>query len=378
MGDNVDQQGAASTSPTDGQADETQAVFAQKIADTITSGFVTLSLAIGRRTGLFDVLARQEQPRSSHEIAAAAGLKERYVREWLGSMVTSRIIEVDTSSDIPRYFIPPHRAAVLAPTDGAEILRIAFSERVVHLGKVMDDLVECFKEDGPPGLPSSAYPDFQGWLQNVKGPLLDSTFIDKFLPTIPGLIEKLESGITVCDVGCASGYLLFLMARRFPNSTYYGVDVSAEAVGMARREAAAKGITNVICDVVDATKLPEDWSEKFDYIVTLSTIHDVPAPERTLREIHRVLKPGGQYSMWERDAHTQPRDNIGVPKASMIYVISMMSCVPMSLNENGAALGAMWGQEDVLPMLKGVGFSDVKKLNIPGNQGAAHYLCSKQ
>ncbi|XP_066289220.1 S-adenosylmethionine-dependent methyltransferase Rv2258c-like [Branchiostoma lanceolatum] len=189
MGD-VDQQAAASTSPANGQNDETKEIFAKKISETITSGFVTLSLAIGRRTGLFDVLARQQEPRTSHEIAAAAGLKERYVREWLGSMVTSRIIEVDTTSDSPRYFIPPHRAAVLAPS-GAEILRMAFSERVVHLAKVTDDMVECFKEDGPPGLPSSAYPDFQGWCQNVKGPMLDSTFIDNFLPTVPGLVEKL-------------------------------------------------------------------------------------------------------------------------------------------------------------------------------------------
>ncbi|XP_035680098.1 uncharacterized protein LOC118418330 [Branchiostoma floridae] len=376
MGDNVDLQGAENKSPTDDQADETKEIFAKKISDTITSGFVTLSLAIGRRTGLFDELARQQEPRTAHEIAAAAGLKERYVREWLGSMVTSRIVEVDTTLDIPRYFVPPHRAAVLSPS-GAEILRMAFSERVVHLAKVMDDMVECFKDDGPPGLPSSAYPDFQGWLQKVKGPMLDSTFIDNFLPTIPGLIEKLESGITVCDLGCASGYLLFLMARSFPNSTYYGIDLSAEAVSMAKKEAAARGITNVICDVGDATKLPDDWSEKFDYVITLSTIHDVNAPERCLREIRRVLKPGGQFSMWERDAHTQHHDNIGNPTASMIYVISMMSCVPMSLHDNGAGLGAMWGHEQALPMLERAGFSDVKKLGIPGNQGVAHYLCSK-
>ncbi len=103
---------------------------------------------------LFDVL-RTLPPATSEEIATHAGLQERYVREWLGAMVTAGVVEVDPTSN--RFVLPAEHAALLTRAAAADNLAV-FAQYIALLGGVEDDIVACFKNGG--GVPYDKYPRF--------------------------------------------------------------------------------------------------------------------------------------------------------------------------------------------------------------------------
>ena len=61
--------------------------FSNYMIDVINKGSLSIMLSVGHRTKLFDILSAL-QPSTAEEIALKAKLNERYVREWLGAMVT--------------------------------------------------------------------------------------------------------------------------------------------------------------------------------------------------------------------------------------------------------------------------------------------------
>ena len=77
-------------------ADKAEA-FSEKLLTALNYGSLSLMMSIGHRTGIFDAM-RALPPSTSEEVAEASGLNERYVREWLGAMVTAGVIDVDPTS----------------------------------------------------------------------------------------------------------------------------------------------------------------------------------------------------------------------------------------------------------------------------------------
>ena len=95
--------------------------FAGQLLTALNYGSLCLMASIGHRTGLFDAMSGLP-PSTSTEIAHKAGLNERYVREWLGAMVTARVVEVDPTST--HYRLPAEHAAFLtraAPADNIAV-----------------------------------------------------------------------------------------------------------------------------------------------------------------------------------------------------------------------------------------------------------------
>ena len=206
--------------------------FEERLVDILNAGALNLMLSIGHRTGLFDAMAGTA-PATSAEIAKKAGVQERYVREWLGAMTVSRIVDHDDEAGT--YALPPEHAAVI--TRGAPNGNLAvFVQYIPLLGTVEDDIVRCFREGG--GVPYERYGRFHEVMAEDSGQTVLPALLDQILPLVPGLIGRLEKGIRVLDVGCGRGKALNLMARTFPNSRFVGYDLSEEAIAFARQEAA--------------------------------------------------------------------------------------------------------------------------------------------
>src|SRR5262245_44300489 len=129
--------------------------FGGQMVGILNSGLLALMTSIGHRTGLFDKMAKMP-PATSREIAGAAGLNERYVREWLGAMATGRIIEYDPANGTFR--LPPEHAASLTRSAGPANLANML-QFMSLMGNVEDQIVECFRKGG--GVPYSQYPKFQ-------------------------------------------------------------------------------------------------------------------------------------------------------------------------------------------------------------------------
>ncbi len=137
-------------------------------------------------------------------------------------------------------------------------------------------------------MPYSAYPRFHEVMAEESAQTVVAALTDHILPLVPGLIERLENGIEVLDVGCGSGRALNCMARAYPNSCFTGYDISEEAIARARAEAEEHGTKNVHFEVRDVAALGEEAS--YDLITTFDVIHDQAKPASVLRGIAQALR----------------------------------------------------------------------------------------
>jgi SAM-dependent methyltransferase len=343
--------------------------FAERMVSVLNEGAIALMTSIGHRTGLFDAMAGLP-PSTSEQIASAANLDERYVREWLGAMVVGRILAHDPEEGT--YTLPAEHAAFLTRAASPDNIA-AFAQYIPLLGSVEDGVVESFKHGG--GVPYSAFPRFHEVMAEDSGQTVLPALTEHILPLVPGLIERLKEGIDVLDVGCGSGRALNLMARAFPNSRFVGYDLSEEAIARARTEAEEHATTNVHFQVKDAATLDEE--ARYDLITTFDAVHDQAKPAAVLKGIANALKEDGVYLMQDIAGSSHHHNNINHPIGPFLYTISCMHCMTVSLAQDGEGLGAMWGEEKAKEMLEKAGFNKVEVEQLPHDFQNYYYIATK-
>jgi ubiquinone/menaquinone biosynthesis C-methylase UbiE len=340
----------------DAQFDSAKAeAFAGRFLTALNNGSLCLMASIGHRIGLFDAM-KALPAATSQEIAEKAGLNERYVREWLGAMVTAEVVEVDATST--HYGLPAEHAAFLTRAAAADNMAV-FAQYIAVLGGVEDDIVVCFKQGG--GVPYEKFPRFHAVMAEDSGQSVMSSLESHILPLVPGLTNRLAKGIRVLDVGCGSGRIMSHLAALYPNSQFTGMDLSPEAVDNAQKQAAQKNLRNiefVIRDLSDFHLTAEP--DTFDFITTFDAIHDQGQPLNVLKGIYRALENDGVYLMQDIRGSSYVRNNIGHPLGTFLYTVSTMHCMTVSLAQGGEGLGAMWGEEKTRDYLQRAGFRSVE------------------
>ncbi|HEX9984656.1 MAG TPA: methyltransferase domain-containing protein [Thermoanaerobaculia bacterium] len=324
-------------------------VYAARIVRTLNDGFITLMMSIGHRTGLFDTLSTLP-PSTSAQVAEAAGLDERYVREWLGAMTTGRIIEFDSAT--ATYSLPVEYAAVLTRAAGPNNLATA-AQFLPLLGAAEEQVVAAFRNGG--GVHYEQFARFHEVMADERAKSVGPESVEAILALMPGMREKLVAGAEVLDVGCGRGRMMNVMAAMFPASMFRGYDLSAEAIAAAREEADERGLRNTGFEVVDVAELHEPRS--YDLITALDAIHDQAWPTKVLQNVAAALRPDGVFMMQDIAASSQLQQNVGHPFAPMLYTISTMHCMTVSLAFDGEGLGTMWGEERARQMLADAGFT---------------------
>lgn len=333
---------------------DTQAVegFADRLLEVVNHGAVGIGLSVGHRTGLFDTLATLP-PSTSRAIAEAAELDERYVREWLGAMVTARIVDFDREGR--RYWLPPQHAALLTRSAAPNNVAVT-AQWLAVLAGVEDEIVTCFREGG--GVPYEAFGRFHEVMAEESAQTVVAALFDHILPLAPGLTDRLRGGIDVLDVGCGRGRALLAMASEYPNSRFRGYDLSEKAVNDATAEALEMGLTNVHFGPIDVARMPDVG--QVDLVTAFDIVHDQAQPDRVLRNLHRALRPDGLLLMQDISTHTPLEDNVDHPLGPFLYTISYTHCMTVSLAQGGAGLGTCWGRELAETMLADAGFGDVE------------------
>ncbi len=326
--------------------------FGQKMAEVLNHAGLALMISIGHRTGLFDVLAQLPAARSA-EIAEAAKLNERYVREWLGAMTTGGIVRYHVESKT--YQLPAEHAASLTRASSPNNLAVG-AQFIAVLGAVEDNVVAAFRHGQ--GVPYSAYPRFHEVMAEESAQTVVAGFMEHILPLVPGLAAKLEHGIDVLDVGCGSGQAMIALAQRFPHSRFTGYDLSEEAVGVATAHAGRLRLDNVRFEIEDVARLGEVGV--YDLVTAFDAIHDQAQPDAVLRNIARALRAGGTFLMQDISGSGHVHQDVGHPLGTLLYTISCMHCMSVSLAMGGPGLGAMWGKEKALSMLADAGFRNVR------------------
>ncbi|MFN3388023.1 MAG: class I SAM-dependent methyltransferase [Allosphingosinicella sp.] len=341
--------------------------FAERLLTIANHATTGLMLSIGHRTGLFDVLG-DGAAATSAELARKAGLDERYVREWAAAMATANILAFDRETR--RFRLPADHAAFLGREAPGGNMAAMF-QFVAMLGGVESRIVDCFRTGG--GVPYEAFDRFHEVMAEESAQTVVAALEDAIVPLVPGLAEQLERGIDVADIGCGSGQALNRLAALYPRSRFTGYDLSPPAIAAATREAAAGGLDNVRFVATDATALPGE--ALFDLVFTFDAVHDQAKPAIVLQNIRRLLRPGGVYLMQDIDARTDVADNMDRPLAPFIYAISCMHCMTVSLAQGGDGLGAAWGEELALAMLKDAGFASVETHRLEHDIMNLYFVC---
>ena len=332
--------------------------FNEQLLGHFTSSFVTHMVDIGHRTGLFDALG--QGPTTSAELARRAGLHERYVREWLGAIVTSGIANYESTTEV--YSLPPEHRVSLSGDTAHNVA--AFSQLSGLLARHIPAVTRAFREGG--GVPYSDYrPEFTDVMDALGRATYDALLVDTIVPLAGDLDERLAQGIRVADIGCGTGHTTNLLASAYPRSTFIGYDIATDAIDNARREAAECELTNVTFEIHDVARLPTTPS--FGAVFAFDAIHDQTDPARVLQQVHDSLDPDGTFAMFDIRASSHLECNLDNPLAPMLYAISTLHCTPISLADDGAGLGTVWGQELAKRMLRQAGFVDVNVYDVPND-----------
>src|ERR687894_2298653 len=282
-------------------------------------------------------------------------------------MVVGRVVEHDPED--ATYQLPQEHAAFLTRAASPDNMA-AIAQFIPLMGSVEDGIVGSFEHGG--GLSYSAFPRFHEVMAEDSGQTVLPALTEHILPLVPGLVERLEMGIDVLDVGCGSGRALNLMARTFPNSRFVGYDLSEETIARAHAEAQEHGSTNARFEVKDAATLDEEAS--YDLITTFDAVHDQADPAAVLKGIANALKDDGVYLMQDIAGSSHHHNNLDHPIGPFLYTVSTMHCMTVSLAQGGAGLGAMWGEEKAKQMLEEAGFKEVEIEQLPHDFQNYYYI----
>jgi 2-polyprenyl-3-methyl-5-hydroxy-6-metoxy-1,4-benzoquinol methylase len=311
--------------------------FLGQVLNDLGGAFSLGLVRIGTALGLYRTLQAQG-PMSPVELAEATGLHERYVREWLSHHAASNYVSYDPESG--RFELPPEQAAVFADEDSPVYMADAF------------DCAAAYVENQPKVQAAFTTGSGVGW-GNQAGclfcavarffrPGYNANILQKWLPSLDGVVDKLERGARVADVGCGHGYSTVMMAEAFPNTEFIGFDFHAASIDEARSHAETHRVQdNVRFEVSSAKHYP---GEDYDLVTCFDCLHDMGDPVGAARHIHGTLKSDGTWMIVEPFAHDALEHNLN-PVSRLYYAASTLVCVPASLDqETGAALGAQAGE----------------------------------
>ena len=343
--------------------------FGDRMIANLSGAAATLFASVGHQTGLFDTMA-QRPPCTSEELAEATGLHERYVREWLGAVTVTGIVEYDATTRT--YHLPAEHAPFVTRAGGPDNLAF-FAQYLRLVTHVERDIVECFRKGG--GVPYSKFPEFQVIQGEETARVYDAALVPEILPLVPGLPERLEQGIDAVDIGTGVGHAVNVMAKAYPNSRFTGYDLSDEGVEIGRKEAADWGLTNARFEAVDLAHWDEP--EAFDLITAFDVIHDQAWPRKVLANTEKALRPGGTYLMGDMAASSNLEENVENPMAPLLYMFSLFHCMTVSLAQGGEGLGTVWGIQKAKELLAEAGFTDIDTKQVEGDILNVYYICQK-
>jgi 2-polyprenyl-3-methyl-5-hydroxy-6-metoxy-1,4-benzoquinol methylase len=331
--------------------------FANKLFADMAGAMAAGMVYVGVETGLFEVMAGKGAL-SAEAVAAHSGLEPRYVEEWLMGMVAAGYLDYEPGNET--FSLPDERAYLLA-SDGTDHFAGGLFGVVPFMMAAAPEVADAFRNGG--GVPFQAYgKPFISALDAMNRGNFEIRLVERWLPALPDVVERLAAGGRVLDLGCGAGSALLALAKALPESQFVGLDLDANSIQKAREKAHAAGLDGRIQflaqDIVDW-----DESDRFDLITAFDTIHDLAEPHTTLRHIHKLLKPGGTLFIAEPKVSDRLEDNVN-PIATMFYGFSLLHCMTQSLAQGGAGLGACMGQAQMESMVREAGFGQFEPLAI--------------
>jgi SAM-dependent methyltransferase len=308
--------------------------FLGKAVGDLGAAMSATLMLVGDRLGLYRELAKG--PVTSSDLAQRTGTNERYVREWLGNQGAGGYVQFDPRKN--EWSLSPEQALCLADPNGPVDMPGAYNivEATFHaLGRTLEN----FKSGKGMEWGEHHACLFHGTERFFRAGY-NANLITSWLPALDGVVDKLNAGAAVADVGCGHGASAILLAKTYPRSSFIGYDYHEHSIRTARERASAAGVSNVKFEVADAVSYP---GKSFDLIAFFDCLHDMGDPVGASRHARQALKSDGTAMIVEPFANDTVQDNLN-PVGRVMYGASAQICVPVSLARNGPALGAQAGE----------------------------------
>jgi 2-polyprenyl-3-methyl-5-hydroxy-6-metoxy-1,4-benzoquinol methylase len=328
--------------------------FVFRAVDEVGATLNAALVVMGDKLGLYRALAGTDGL-SPDELAERTATAERYVREWLNAQAAGGYVIYDPGSG--RYSLPPEQTVALTDPDSPAYLPGFFQ---IALGSVIDSPKIAEKARSGDGF---------GWHEHVHDvhegcerffrPGYNAHLIADWLPALDGVVEKLERGASVADVGCGHGASTILMAEAFPNSSFAGADYHDGSIETARMRAAEAGVSDrVRFEVAPAASY---GGGDYDLVTMFDCLHDMGDPVGAARHVRSTIKPDGTWMIVEPNAGDRVEDNLN-PVGRAYYAFSTLLCTPASLSQEvGLALGAQAGEARIREVVEAGGFSRFRR-----------------
>jgi 2-polyprenyl-3-methyl-5-hydroxy-6-metoxy-1,4-benzoquinol methylase len=352
--------------------DQASELVDKLVADTIAT-FELMGTYLGLRLGLYAAL--DKGPATVRDLASRAGIDQRYAQEWLEQQAVAGAIEVDDvtlPADERTYVLPAaHRTVLLDEASPSFAGPLAY---VAGTGGVLPQLLEAYRTGG--GVPFHAYgPDIRDHIEQLNRPMFEADLAARWIPAVPGLRERLESGppARVLDLACGAGWSSITLARAFPSVRVDGFDLDEDYVTKARTNAAAAGVDDRVGFAVKDVADPA-LSSTYDLVLVFEALHDMAQPVAALAAARRALVPGGCVLVGDEkvaERFTAPGDEL----ERLMYGFSIVHCLPAARTEDGsAATGTVMRPDTLRRYAREAGFERVEVLPVSNDMWRFYLL----
>jgi SAM-dependent methyltransferase len=329
--------------------------FVFRAVDEVGATLNTALVVMGDKLGFYTALS-QSGPLTPSELAAKTGTSERYVREWLNAQAAGGYVEYQPEDG--RYTLPPEQAVALTDPSSPAYLPGFFQ---IALGSVLDSprISEAVRSGAGIGWHDHVHDVHEG-CERFFRPGYNAHLVAEWLPALDGVVEKLERGAKVADVGCGHGASTILMAAAFPESTFVGSDYHDGSITTARTRAEEAAVADrVAFEVAPAASYP---GKDYDLVTMFDCLHDMGDPAGAARHVRQSLSADGTWMIVEPAAGDRVEENLN-PVGRAYYGFSTLLCTPSSLSQPvGLALGAQAGEARIRDIVTSAGFSRFKRV----------------
>ncbi len=294
---------------------------------------VSAMMHLGTRLNLWDTLGRCG-PCTSEQLADEAGLKERWVREWLHCMSASEIVQHEAG----QFALTPEARVALTASDHWCFMPGVYGPPMTH--DEIERTAEAFRTGV--GMTWAEHGDHTCHMQCAMSAARQESFlVPEVLAAFDGAIDRLQSGdARIVDVGCGAGVASRLLASSFPTAAVVGIDPSERAITEARRKALQAGLDNLTFEIGTFDDL--DRFGPADLLVTLDVLHDLPRPQDAVAAAGRSLAADGWWLVAEIRGRGDLESNRKIPLLPYMYAMSVFYCMSSSLSEpGGEGLGTL-------------------------------------
>lgn len=349
---------------TDKEVVERDALVGRLFESTI-GALELLHVYLGDRLGLYKALAAGG-PLTASGLGTAAGIDQRYAREWLEQEAVAGILLVEADGDGAgerRFSLPRGHAEVLLDPDSVSFFAPA-ARGVVAVGGVMSEVMEAFKSGG--GVPYEAYgEDMRSSISGLNRPGFINLLGSQWFPAITDVDRRLRSQppARVADIGCGTGWSSIAIATAYPLITVDGFDLDSASIEEARRNAAATGVGERVTFEVRDVSDPR-FAGAYDLVTAFETIHDMSNPVGALRAMRALAKEGGAVVIADEKValeFTAPGDQV----ERFLYGWSAVHCLPCGMADSpSAGTGTVMRPSRLREYVREAGYADIEILPI--------------